>query len=142
MAIVYAVLYNRGMVKFQLDKLVRDKLLDTYYSLGQTPTYKILKANEHKQMLVEKIIEEASEIKHASDADLLSEIADVEQALADLKLVCGIDQSQLDKIVHAKLGKRGGFENATYIETLELEDNDPWVKYYRKNPERFPEISN
>ena len=129
------------MIKFQLNKLVRDKLLDMYYELGQKPTFKTLKTDEHRQMLVEKIIEEASELKRASGVDLVSEIADVEQALDDLKKLCKINPADLEETIKDKLAKRGGFQKAIYIETLELKDDDPWVSYYRKEPSRFPEIS-
>ena len=53
-----------------------------------------------------------------------------------------ISQDQVDKIRLAKLDKKGGFKHATFIENLELDENDEWVKYYRDKPAVFREVVN
>lgn len=128
------------MPKFKLNKLIRDGLKETYANNGQTAIYKKITSSEHKNYLVSKIIEEASEIPlNATNQEIIDEIADVRQALEDLMVLCNIDESQVETAKQKIFDKKRGFSEATFITTLELSDNDPWVEYYRKNPDLFPE---
>lgn len=128
------------MPKFKLNKLVRDKLPVDYERTGQKATYRQLTPFEHKSELIRKIIEEASEINiYNSNEEIVGEIADIQQVLDDLAFVCGIDQGQINLIKQAKNDKKGGFKAGSFVDTLELADDDEWVQYYRKRPDVFPE---
>lgn len=128
------------MPTFKLNKLIRDGLKEIYANNGQTAIYKKITSAEHKNYLVSKIIEEASEIPlNATNQEIIDEIADVRQVLEDLMMLCNIDESQVETAKQKIFDKKRGFSEATFIKTLELSDNDPWIEYYRKNPDLFPE---
>ena len=129
------------MPKFKLNKLVRNKLREQYESDGQKAIYKKLSLSEHKLALKNKIIEEVSEIKLDDQLpNIISEIADVQQAIDDLKGLYNINSEQIDSVKKSKLDKKGGFAGGVFVETLELNDDDEWIDYYRKQPDIFPEI--
>lgn len=125
---------------FKFGKLVRDKIVSHQIAAGAVPTYHQLDEIQHKEALVRKIIEEASEVTSASTAEVASEIADVQQALDDLKERYGLTDAVVAKAQAAKKAKNGAFKEGMYIETVEVSEDDPWTAYYRKNPDRYPEI--
>lgn len=129
------------MPKFELNKLVRDGLKGEYERDGQKPTYRELSPSDHKKELIGKIIEEALEIQLDNYKEVnLGELADIQQALKDLSELFGITSEQIEDIRRSKFDKKGGFLDGVFVETIELSDQDEWVKYYRQNPERFKEI--
>lgn len=129
------------MPKFELNKLVRDKLVDDYEKSNQLAEYKKLTPIDHKFELIRKIIEEASEIKVDSSQDeIISEIADIRQAIDDLSELCGISNEQIEFKKQTKFDKKGGFKAGVYVTTITLKDDDEWVSHYRKSPDIFPEI--
>jgi len=128
------------MPTFQLNKLVRDKLREIYASLNQKAKYKKLTSREHKRQLIRKITEEADEIDiNSSISEVTDEIADLRQVLDDMMLLYGISEEQVKNSQKVSFDKKGGFIGGTYVETLELSDDDEWVDYYRKRPDIFPE---
>jgi hypothetical protein len=40
----------------------------------------------------------------------------------------------------AKTRTYGAFKKGLYVEYVEIAENDPWVDYFRRNADRFPEI--
>jgi predicted house-cleaning noncanonical NTP pyrophosphatase (MazG superfamily) len=127
------------MPRFTLNKLVRDKIVDSNLESGAKVKYKHLNKDEHKTALVNKIIEEAKEILQAETEQAASEIADVQQAVDDLIEQFGLDQEAIKKSQKQKIDKNGAFKKGHYIEHLDLDESHPFTEYYRKDPERFPE---
>lgn len=129
------------MPKFELDKLVRDKLKGEYERANQLPTYRKLSVSDHKRELIRKIIEEATEIKiDNSNEEDIGEFADIQQVLNDLANLCGILPAQIESAMQAKFDKKGGFTGGIFVETIELSDGDEWVEYYRQKPQMFKEV--
>lgn len=129
------------MAKFILNKLVRDKLVAEYEQLGQKAKYRKLTKDEHLAELKRKIIEEAREIPTEAEKDKIAgEIADVQQALDDLKALADITDTQVADLQRAKLAKRGGFLTGSFVESLTLKEGDEWVDYYRREPGIFIEV--
>lgn len=128
------------MPRFRFDKLIRDKIVGLQQSSGAVPHYRILNDTEHKQALVEKIIEEAREITGNEGGEVVDEIADVQQALDDLKEKYGISDEAVKKAQHVKNEKYGPFKRGMYVEEVEVAEDNQWVAYWRKNPDRYPEI--
>jgi predicted house-cleaning noncanonical NTP pyrophosphatase (MazG superfamily) len=128
------------MPKFKLNKLVRDKIVEDQIAAGGKPTYRLLTDEEHKQALVTKIIEETKELSKASEAAIADEIADVLQVVHDLIDKHGLSNSDIITAMEIKRDKKGSFKKGVFVESLELEENNPWVAYYRSEPDRFPEI--
>ena len=98
------------MPKFILNKLIRDKLLRQFEQDGQVATHKMLSGDEHQAALKQKVLEEAKEIPLTNNqTDLINEIADVQQALDDLKTISGITNEQVSESQKTKYHKKGGF---------------------------------
>lgn len=128
------------MPKFQFSKLVRDKIVDHQLASGATPSFRTLSPEEHKQELVNKIIEEAGEIIQAGSSDVATEIADVQQAIDDLKELYGLSDSDIIGAQEVKNKKNGAFKKGLYIDYVEVSEGNRWIDYYHKNADRYPEI--
>ena len=128
------------MPKFTFTKLVRDKIVDKQIASGAKPSFRRLNASEHKQELVNKIIEEAREITQAPAEEIIAEIADVQQALDDLIAHHGITAYDIKRAQQSKNDKNGAFAQGYYIDYVEVDEADEWADYYRANPDRYPEI--
>lgn len=132
--------YSTGMPKFRFDKLVRDKIVAHQIASGAQPHYRTLSQAEHKTALINKINEEAQEILGASPEDMAAEIADVQQALDDLKALSGLTDIAVKAAQEAKNAKNGAFREGIFVEYIEIAEDDEWTNYYRKNPDRYQEI--
>jgi len=128
------------MAKFILDKLIRDKLRAEYERLNQKAVYRTLSKSELAEALKQKLIEEAKEIDVSDRQSIVEEVADAYQVLEDMLTANGISLEEVQKVKLTKFEKKGGFTEATYIETLELSEDDDWNEYYRKHPDLFKEI--
>lgn len=129
------------MPTFRFSKLVRDKIVDKQIAAGAKPVYRQLSATEHKQELVNKIIEEAKEITQADPEEVAAEIADVQQAIDDLRQLYGLKTEDILRAQDTKNEKNGAFKKGIFVESVEVAENDEWADYYRRNADRYPEIS-
>lgn len=132
------------MPTFRFNKLVRDNFRQIYDDLGQVVKTRELTNLEFKKAIRDKIIEEARElpVREHGDDEIASEIGDIQQAIDDLREVYDISAERVADAQAKKFVKKGGFTTGLYIETIELQDNDPWVEYYRNEPDKYPEIKN
>jgi predicted house-cleaning noncanonical NTP pyrophosphatase (MazG superfamily) len=128
------------MPKFKFAKLVRDKIVENQIASGAKPKYHHLDDKRHKQALILKIIEETKEITQAKPEEVAGEIADVQQALDDLKQKYGLTDMDIAKAQKIKLDKNGAFKEGLYVDYVEVDKDNKWVEYYRKNSDRYPEI--
>lgn len=131
------------MPTFQFQKLIRDKILQLHFDAGHTVDYKKINGTELKTKLREKLHEEANEIpiREKCDDEIIEEIADVQQVLDDLKRQYDITDEQVRKAQQAKCNKKGGFVDGVFIESVTVPEHDEWVNYYRKSPNKYPELS-
>ena len=128
------------MPTFKFAKLVRDTIVDQQLAAGARPVYRQLSPEEHKRALAGKIAEEAAEISDAPPEDIAAEIADVQQALDDLRELYGLSAQDITREQAAKNAKNGAFTKGIYIEQVEVDEDDPWIGYYRKHADRYPQI--
>lgn len=128
------------MPRFIFNKLVRDKIVSQQIAGGAEPSYRRLDTEEHASALITKLHEEADELASAAPEDLAGEIADIQQVLDDLCHLHGIPQATVAAIQAKKLHARGGFADGIFIESVETAEDDQWTAYYRKHPERYPEL--
>jgi predicted house-cleaning noncanonical NTP pyrophosphatase (MazG superfamily) len=127
---------------FQYAKLVRDNIADWHIKAGHTPKVTYLKGTELIQALSQKLHEEADEVAGASPEELAEEIADVQQILNDICAVTGIELVQVEEIRSKKEARKGGFQRGVYIDSVVIpNEEDEWVQYCRRAPEKYPEIS-
>lgn len=126
---------------FRLDKLVRDGIVSDQLKIGQTPNYRQLGSDEHKRELIRKVVEEAGEMLDVLQVgDIKGELADVFEALETLMSLCDISVEDVAEARAAKKAKVGGFSEGLYVETLGVPEGDPWIGYYRREPERYKEL--
>ena len=128
------------MPKFKVGKLVRDKIVDHQLASGSKTIYRQLTEEEHKRELVNKIIEEAREIAQAKPDEVADEIADVQQAIDDLKEKYSLTDRDIARAQAKKNNKNGAFKKGLFVEQIEMNEDDQWVEYYRNNSDRYPEI--
>jgi predicted house-cleaning noncanonical NTP pyrophosphatase (MazG superfamily) len=127
---------------FQYKKLVRDNIWGWHIERGHEVDGKKLTGFELRKALCEKLHEEADEVDAAqSHEELVEEIADVRQILDDLCAEESISEHDIATAQKAKFKRKGGFREGNYIDTVTMKDeNDKWVLYCRKSPEKYPEI--
>jgi predicted house-cleaning noncanonical NTP pyrophosphatase (MazG superfamily) len=119
---------------------VRDEIVDHQIASGAKPSFRILDAQAHKGELIKKIVEEAQEITQSLTEDVASEIADVQQAIDDLKEIYGLTDDDVAKEQKAKNDKNGAFKKGLFVDYVDVDENNKWAEYYRKNADRYPEI--
>lgn len=134
---------KNNMPTFRYAKLVRDNIPRFHEESGHTIKSKNLSGKELVRALAEKLHEEADEVDGAlSREELVEEIADVQQIINDLCAVSSISIKELTHMINKKAARKGGFSKGAYIDTVTMPDeNDEWVAYCRKSPEKYPEIN-
>lgn len=128
------------MLKFQFKKLVRDRVVDQQIASGAKPNFRKLGKDELRLELVKKIQEEAKEVPAAESEDVSSEIADVQQAVDDLIASYSLTKEDIARKQRIKNDRSGAFSKGLYVEYVEVNENDKWVKYYRENADKYPQI--
>jgi predicted house-cleaning noncanonical NTP pyrophosphatase (MazG superfamily) len=129
------------MKKFKFQKLVRDKIVPLIKSNGSIPKYRKLTKKQFRQALIAKLKEEVDEIPGNPDKKVMAEeIADIKQVINYLEKSLDISKKDLDKIQKEKTDHNGAFDEQLYIEYVECDENDPWLKYFLNNPDKYPEV--
>ena len=129
------------MPKFQLNKLVRDTLVQKSEDLGITVDYVKLQWQEEILALLNKIKEEAWELGNETEPQkILWELVDVQQAINDLITKLGISPEEFLQKVKEKESDKWWFKQWLYVKTMEMEDSNPRSDYYKQDPQRFPEV--
>lgn len=130
------------MPTFKYAKLVRDNIPGWHREKGHTVKGRQLTKDELRDALIEKLHEEADEVSGALSAEeLVEEIGDVQQIIDDLCAVMGIAKEDVATLVAKKTGRKGGFLNGEYIETVTIpNEDDRWTQYCRRDPAKYPEV--
>ncbi len=130
------------MPTFKFEKLVRSKLPAMYKQLNQKITSRQLSDKEVLHALRAKLVEEADEIpiESGDTQKIIQELSDVQQVIEDIKQRLDISSEQIEKARQDKLDKKGNFSDGTFVETIALDESDEWVKYYRNEPSKYPEL--
>ena len=127
------------MRRFSFKKLVRDKIPDDTARNGGKAMVKILNDAEYLSELNKKLVEEVEELSRDGKVDS-SELADVYEILDAIKKVLKITDGQIEQERRAKAEAKGIFEKRLYIEYQEVPETFPFISYYEKNPDKYPEI--
>jgi len=130
------------MPQFQVNKIVRDKLLAMMQAEGQMPEYKVLAGKDLQLALLTKLKEEVDEAMNAIDTeeDLTTELADIKEVFEAFIQVRDLKMSEIEKIQTAKRESRGGLVKGHFVEKITLEPSDRWVEYYGSKPLQYHEI--
>lgn len=98
------------------NKLVRDKIPDIIRADHAEPVFRTLNDDEYRRMLLEKLVEEAIELRD-SDGDL-GERADVAEVLRSLDAVLGYSPGIIELARDEKAQERGGFDGRIFLEKV------------------------
>lgn len=121
------------MKTFKLEKLVKDHIVDLMISQDQKPVYRTLGDQEFAAEIRKKIVEEALEFQASGD---LNELRDLLMIIQAAKTV----ENPGSSLIADGEPVEAVFKNRIFIETVSLADDNEWVKYYKSDPERFPEV--
>ena len=131
------------MVRFYLQKLVRDKVVPNCLDDPEVlhTGYRELDSQEFCRELVRKIHEEADEIPLGDKQrdESLKELADLQEVVDTLRQAFGFSIEQVQEEMARKKQKKGGFDNRHYIEYNDLVDDSKWVEIFRAQPEKYRE---
>lgn len=128
------------MRRFIFKKLIRDKVLDDMLKSGQEPLYHVMEDEEYLSELKKKLIEEAYELSSASPAQLLEEIADLQEVIDCLVEASKSTREDISKIQSQKITKKGSFKRRIYVQSAGGPDGSKFLDYYLKSPDKYPEI--
>lgn len=95
-----------------MNKLIRDKIPEIIRASGKQPNVYIeTDSDKIFELLRDKLIEEANEVKNAKDdLDLKYELADVYEVFKTLVNYCGYTTDHIMKLAEDKKQLRGGFD--------------------------------
>lgn len=128
------------MISFKCEKLVRDNTLKRLQDVDITVQYQMLGNKDLIDALQYKLIEEADEVRDASGRqELIEELADVLEVIDALCKTQNISMQEVLREKDAKLKERGGFETGLYIESVQMDEGNPRMDYFRASPDKYPE---
>lgn len=104
---------------------------------GLTLRERIMDVDEFTVSLKEKLLEEALEVQNSlTDREMIEELADVFEVLYALVKSTGLTLQQVEEARLKKHKHKGGFEARTYLDTVEMEETNPFLhQYSHKNIE-------
>lgn len=123
-------------ITFVLNKLVRDKLYDDMVRMDQELDARVLYDEEIEESLLDKLEEELEELRSGDDEDPV----DLGSVILAYAKVRGYSVESFLEAINEREEKRGAFDDRRFISSISLDADDPWVEYYRKDPEKYPEI--
>jgi predicted house-cleaning noncanonical NTP pyrophosphatase (MazG superfamily) len=98
-----------------MKKLIRDRIPELAAASGRQLNIRVADETEFKALLREKLIEEALEVKGATDTELVEELADVLEVLAALCKAHGLEESVFE-VGKKKAEERGVFDKRIVLE--------------------------
>lgn len=97
-------------IENQYPKLVRDRIPEIIERDGKKATTHTAEEEEYVRFLLEKLIEEATELRDAQGEDhQIKEVADVREVLSAIQVALGFPEYELREIQASKFTERGGF---------------------------------
>lgn len=127
---------------FKVKKLVRDLVPSILRGKGVVVHDTSLEQEEYIQQLIEKLQEEAEEVKDSQNADeLIEELADVLEVMQSIALANDLSMEEIEKKRLEKRSAKGGFEKRMYAHHIDIEENSPVIHYYLKKPTQYPQIN-
>lgn len=121
------------MKKFEVEKLVRDKVVDHILSNKLAKAdYKKLDDKEFLSELKNKFYEELEEFNLSDEENIKNELADLQLIIDYFLKTLNIDKKELKLISKNKNKKIGVFNKKIFLKTVELDENDNWLPYYQK----------
>jgi hypothetical protein len=70
----------------------------------------------------------------------MDELSSIKHVKRDTKVCLVITDYQIEAVRQNKIDVNGRFSDGVFIVTIESDDKDTWVVYYRNEPEKYKEI--
>jgi predicted house-cleaning noncanonical NTP pyrophosphatase (MazG superfamily) len=98
-------------MKIEYNKLIRDKIPEIIQETGKN--YQVTQYDEkaYKNALLEKLVEEANEVRNAPDERLVTELADLLEVFETILKVFNLSDQEIMSLKEKRLAERGGFLN-------------------------------
>jgi predicted house-cleaning noncanonical NTP pyrophosphatase (MazG superfamily) len=106
-------------MKKYYNKLVRDRIPEIIDNAGNTCETTRFNPEDYRQALKQKILEEAREIADAPPEELLTEIADLYEAIDALLAAHGRSREEAIALQERRRRERGGFEEQIQLVWVE-----------------------
>lgn len=129
------------MLRFKVDKLVRDRTPERMAQKGWTGYYSEVEEDEVLPALLKKLQEETQEVIDADELeDQLHELADVLEVIHALADALEISMADIERTRKALARERGAFERKVFCDYIEIDENNPAKEYCLQRPEKYPRI--
>ena len=120
------------MKVYRYNRLGRNKSETFLATKGVKSTIVIVRGDQYKQALRDKLVEEAHEVVTAQSHDeLIEELADVSELMQAIYAAYNISPAQIERARKAKEESRGSFSQGLLIKTFEVNDGAPADRYYQ-----------
>lgn len=131
------------MVKFALNKLVRDRSPEFFSLKKHKLTYHTLGTGDKEEAIRKKLLEEAEEVLVAqTQLERTEELADLLEVMKSLAQEWGISWAQVEEKRTQKALSHGTFDLGLYATSCDIPEDDPeFIARMRAQPEKYPEIS-
>lgn len=96
-------------------KLVRDRIPEIIEKHGEVPIIAFTAHKGRMAVLKTKLIEEALEVQHAHNSELVNELADVMEVVLSIASEAEITKQQIEAARKKKLRERGGFKKGILL---------------------------
>ncbi len=126
---------------FELNKLVRDKIVESTENEGGSAEYRVIEGEELTQAEKDKLLEELGELMDGPEPDL-EKLADIREVLDALAVQFGYSKVELDAAQYDKRRRIGGFTAGHFVEMVTVPEDSELAEYYSSDPTRFPEVKN
>jgi predicted house-cleaning noncanonical NTP pyrophosphatase (MazG superfamily) len=97
-------------------KLVRDRIPELIRADGRTPQIRTLDADEYLLALLDKLVEEANELRDAEPSQQIEELADVYEVIRALVVRLDLDIAEVVAVADDKCTSRGGFAGQLWLD--------------------------
>jgi predicted house-cleaning noncanonical NTP pyrophosphatase (MazG superfamily) len=129
-------------VTFNSNKLTRDRTEERFIKRNINGQFRHISGDEYIQALKNKLHEEVAEIMEAQDShELMTEIADVLDVLKALLKTHNISDDELNKYRTTLHQERGTFETGLYLDTFQIDSENPQYETYSSRPHKYPVIN-
>lgn len=131
------------MVKtFKINKMSRDKDPANMQNDNMKVTLKSNITSEDKLKFYKaKLVEESLEVQEAlSEQELIEELADCLEVIDGLIKAFGLSRDRVQATQAQKRLKRGGFEKAMIIDTVDVPADHYQAEIFASQPHKYPEL--
>ena len=103
-------------MKYNYNKLVRDKIVQNIKNKGSKVDFKVLNKEEYKIELDKKLLEEVNEVIEAHSVE---EIGDLLEVVLALMKEYNISENEIKKQMEQKRKDKGAFKDKIYLISVE-----------------------